>query len=152
SSVLPGFVFSENKSSWAAVKGFPNNVELEVAATYASSGNVDIDSVADSRGATIHVHYSLSSLPSTGYRPRVADDRVGYFLPAVKDWSQKGDDDRFVRYINRWDLQKADPDASLSPPKKKIMFWLEKTIPFVYRKPIQEGIEEWNKAFEKVGF
>ena len=70
----------------------------------------------------------------------------------VKDCSQKGDDDRFVRYINRWDLQKADPAADLSPPKKPIIFWLEKTIPFNYRKPIRDGILEWNKAFEKAGF
>jgi hypothetical protein len=154
SVVLPGFVFSENKSSWAAgfPKGFPNNIELEVAATYSSSGKVDIDSVADSRGATINVHYSISALPETGYKPRLADDRVGYFLTVLKDWSYKGDDDRFVRYINRWDLQKADPEAKLSPPKKPITFWLEKTIPYAYRKPIREGIEEWNKAFEKAGF
>jgi hypothetical protein len=154
SSVLPGFAFSENKSTWATgfPKGFPNNVELEVAATYASSGRENIDSVADSRGATINVHYSISAVPQTGYQPRMADDRVGYFLTVVKDWSQKGSDDRFVRYINRWDLQKADPKADLSPPKKAITFYLEKTIPFAYRKPIREGIEEWNKAFEKAGF
>ncbi len=152
SSVLPGFSFSENKSTWAAVKGFPNNIELEVAATYASSGMQDIDSIADSRGATINVHYSISAVPQTGYQPRLADDRVGYFLTVVKDWSRKSDDDRFVRYITRWDLQKADSTAELSPPKKPIIFYLEKTIPFIYRKPIREGIAEWNKAFEKAGF
>ena len=116
--MLPGFSSRENKSTWAAVKGFQDNVELEVAATYASSGTQDIDSVADSRGATINVHYSISLLPQTGYQPRLADDRVGYFLTVVKDFSQKGDDDRFVRYINRWDLQKADPSAELSPPEE----------------------------------
>lgn len=152
SAVLPGFSFSENKSAWAAVKGFPNNIELEVAATYASSGTQDIDSIADSRGATINVHYSISAIPQTGYQPRLADDRVGYFLTVVKDWSRKGEDDRFVRYITRWDLQKADSSAELSPPKKPIIFYLEKTIPFAYRKPIREGIAEWNKAFEKAGF
>ncbi len=57
-----------------------------------------------------------------------------------------------MRYINRWDLRKADPSAELSPPVKPIIFWLEKTIPFVYRKPIRDGILEWNKAFEKAGF
>lgn len=152
SLVLPGFSFSENKSTWAAHKGFPNNIELEVAATYSSSGMQSFDSVADSRGATINVHYSISAIPQTGYQPRLADDRVGYFLTAVKDWSRKNDDDRFVRYINRWDLQKAESSADLSPPKKPIIFYLEKTIPFVYRKPIREGIAEWNKAFEKAGF
>ena len=152
SSFLPGFSFSESKSVWARIKGFKDNMELEVAATYASSGSQDIDSVADSRGATINVHYSISLLPNTGYQPRLADDRVGYFLTVVKDYSRKGADDRFVRYINRWDLRKADPSAEMSPPTKPIIFWLEKTIPFVYRKPIRDGILEWNKAFEKAGF
>ena len=152
SAVLPGFVFSENKSTWADITDLKDNVELEVAATYSSSGMIDIDSIADSRGAGINVHYSISLLPQTGYQPRLADDRVGYFLTVVKDWTHKGDEDRFIRYINRWDLQKADSAAEMSPPKKPIIFWLEKTIPYVYRKPIREGIVEWNKAFEKAGF
>ncbi len=41
---------------------------------------------------------------------------------------------------------------TVSPPKKPIIFWLEKTVPFKYRKPIRDGIAEWNKAFEKAGF
>jgi hypothetical protein len=152
SMMLPGFAFSESKSQWAAVKGFKDNLELEVAATYASGGMLNFDSVADSRGATINVHYSISLLPQTGYQPRMADDRVGYFLTVLKDYSRKTNDDRFVRYINRWDLRKADPSAELSPPAKPIIFWLEKTIPYAYRKPIRDGILEWNKAFEKAGF
>src|SRR2546423_13494584 len=35
--VLPGFSFAQTKSSWAEVKAFDENMELEVAATYASS-------------------------------------------------------------------------------------------------------------------
>ncbi|HEX3658752.1 MAG TPA: zinc-dependent metalloprotease [Pirellulales bacterium] len=152
SQVLPGFSFSSSKSSWAAVKGFKDNVELEVAATYASSGTQSLDTVPDSRGVSINVHYSISQLPDNGYVSRMADDRVGYFVTAIKDYSKKGDEDRFVRYINRWDLQKADPAAELSPPKKPIVFWLEKTIPFAYRGAIRDGILEWNKAFEQAGY
>jgi hypothetical protein len=152
STVLPGFTFSQEKSSWAAVKGFSDNVEIEVAATYTSSGTATIDSVADTRGATIHVHYSISRLPETGYRPRPADDRVGYFLTALMDYSKDDGYDRFVRYVNRWDLQKAEPSAKLSPPKDPIVFWIEKTVPFRYRKAIREGILQWNRAFEKAGF
>lgn len=152
SHVLPGFAFSSSKSSWAAVKGFKDNVELEVAATYASSGTIELDTVPDSRGVSINIHYSISLLPETGYSPRQADDRVGYFLTAVKDFSKKGDQDRFERYINRWDLQKADPSAEISPPKKPIIFWIERTVPYQYRAAIRDGILEWNKAFEKAGF
>jgi len=152
SSYLPGFSFSSTKSTYASIKGFKDNVEIQVAATYASSGRVSIESVADSRGATINIHYSISKLPKTGYQPRQADPRVGYFLTVVKDYSKKTSRDQFVRYVNRWDLQKADAAAKLSPPKKPVIFWIEKTAPYKYRKPIREGIEEWNKAFEKAGF
>ncbi len=152
SRVLPGFGFSASKSTFAEIKGFEKNTEIQVAATYASSGNVDIDSVADSRGVTINVHYSISKIPTNGYTPRLADDRIGYFLTVVKDYSKNSKDENFVRYVNRWNLQKADPKADLSPPKEPIVFWLENTIPYKYRKPIREGIEEWNKAFEQAGF
>jgi hypothetical protein len=49
-------------------------------------------------------------------------------------------------------LQKADPSAKLSPPKKPIIFWISKTTPYRYRKAVRDGILEWNKAFEKIGF
>ncbi|MEM1304073.1 MAG: zinc-dependent metalloprotease, partial [Planctomycetota bacterium] len=152
SMVLPGFTFSKSRSTWADVKGFDENLEIQVAATYASSGRMSIDSVPDTRGATINVHYSISRLPKTSYKPRIADDRVGYFLTVLKDFSKEQQEDKFVRYINRWDLRKADPKADKSPPKEPIVFWLEKTIPYKYRKPIRDGIAEWNKAFEKAGF
>jgi len=152
STRLPGFSFARDRSTWARVKGFPDNVELEVAATYGSNGAQNIDTVPDSRGATITVHYSLSLLPQNSYRPRLADDRIGYFVTALKDFSQKVDEERFVRYVNRWHLEKADPTAAVSPPKKPIVFWIEKTVPFRYRQPIREGIEAWNESFEKAGF
>lgn len=149
---LPGFGFAGDRSTWASIKGFENNIELEVAATYASGGQLEIDTVPDSRGVTINVHYSISKIPQTSYQPRVADDRVGYFLTVVKDFSSKADRDQFIRYINRWDLQKADTNLKVSPPVKPIEFWIEKTVPFKYEKAIYDGIYEWNKAFENAGF
>lgn len=149
---LPGFSFARDRSNWGRVKAFPDNVELEVAATYGSSGSTTIDTVPDSRGVTVNIRYSISLLPQNSYTPRLADDRVGYFVTALKDFSQQVDEDRFVRYINRWQLEKADPKAAISPPKKPIVFWIEKTVPFRYRPAIRRGIESWNEAFEKAGF
>lgn len=152
SQALPGFGFAGDRSTFASVKGFEQNVEIEVAATYASSGTQEIDTVPDSRGVSINVHYSISKIPQTNYQPRLADDRVGYFLTAVKDFSSKGDREQFIRYINRWDLQKSDASAKISPPVKPVKFWIEKTVPFKYEKAIYDGIYEWNKAFESAGF
>lgn len=152
SSQLSGFAFAKDRSTWASAKAFEDNVELEVAATYASSGKTEFDTVPDSRAATLNLHYSLSLLPQTDYQPRLADPRVGYFVTAIKDFSQEANDDRFVRYINRWRLEKADPKEAVSPPKKPLVFWIERTVPYRYRQPIREGIEAWNQAFQKAGF
>jgi hypothetical protein len=57
-----------------------------------------------------------------------------------------------VRRVNRWNLEKKDPKAALSEPKKPIVFWLENTIPVEYRASMTEGVLLWNKAFEKIGF
>jgi hypothetical protein len=98
------------------------------------------------------VHYSISALPSTGYKPRQADDRIGYFLTAVKDFSKDPrDDTRFVRYVNRWHVEKEDPKADVSLAKDPVVFYVEKTVPRKFRRWVHEGILEWNKAFEKIG-
>ena len=142
------FVF--DRSTVGNVKAFKQNVELDINAVYA--GQLDSDTVADPRGMQVTVHYSISQLPQTGYKPRKADDRVGYFLTVAKDFTDNSDDQNFVRYINRWDLQKLDPAAKVSPPKKAITFWMEKTVPVNVRPIVRAGIEEWNKAFDKLGF
>ncbi|HBI44412.1 MAG TPA: hypothetical protein DDY78_16395, partial [Planctomycetales bacterium] len=147
--------FDSSRSVWGKVKAFPRNVELEVAATY--SGGFHDGSVIDSRGATVVIHYGLCQLPEDGYQPRIADDRVGHFLTVVKDFSTDSKDTTFVRYVNRWRLERAEPvdpknPNKLSAPKKKIIFWIEKSVPEEYRAYVREGILEWNKAFEKIGF
>lgn len=151
---LPGFSFARDRSNWEKVKGFTDNVELEIAATYSSANDSDAFGgiVMDGRGLTVNVHYSISLLPDSGYKPRIADERVGYFTAAVKNLNKNPDDGNFVRYITRWNLQKLEPDAEVSLPKKPIVFWLDKNMPYAYRKPVRDGILEWNKAFEKAGF
>ena len=36
--------------------------------------------------------------------------------------------------------------------QKQIVWWVEDTVPHEYRPYVEEGILEWNKAFEKIGF
>lgn len=143
-----------NRSTWHKIKTFENNIELQVEATFSGRyffGFGD-DGVVDPRGITLVIHYSLAKLPDPGYRSRTADHRVGYFLNATKDFGSNDPDTTFVRYVNRWRLEKADPKAKLSPPKKQIVWWVEDTVPHEFRPYVEEGILEWNKAFEKIGF
>ena len=77
---------------------------------------------------------------------------MGHFLSATKDFGINDPDSNFVRYINRWRLEKSDSQAKLSPPKKQIIWYVEDTVPLEYRPYVEDGISEWNKAFEKIGF
>jgi len=135
------------------VKTFPLNVELESIYNFIGSGGF-LESLADSRAFTLRIRYSLSQLPDrNNYRPRLADNRVGYFITAYKDLSSNyRRQDAFVRYINRWQLEKKDPQAELSPPQQPIVFWIENTVPKQYRDTIRDGVLMWNRAFEKIGF
>jgi Met-zincin/Domain of unknown function (DUF5117) len=146
----PPFHFVPDRSTWAKIKVFKDNAELRVAAVY--SGMQNLQTVIDPRGVQIQVHYGISRLTATDYKPRKADDRVGYFLTVRKNFSDKEDDQHFVRYINRWNLKKESPESAVSAPVKPIVFYIEKTVPKNLRPWVAEGILEWNKAFEKLGF
>ena len=145
--------FDKNNSSVGAVKAFPENVLIDVWLHY-TSGNPKTRSTTlpDERSIPIVVKYELSGLKDTGYKPRLADDRVGYFLNVQQDFTSDHASSPYVRYIHRWQLEKSDPAASLSPPKQPIVFWLENTVPLEYREWMTEGVLLWNKAFEKIGF
>jgi hypothetical protein len=145
------------RSTWAKVKAFPKNLEIEVSAVFSmprmySFFFFDNDAVPDPRGMQVVIHYGLSMLPVTTYKPRLADDRVGHFLSVVKDFTRDVHETPSTRYVTRWNLEKEKPAAEKSPPKQPIIFWIERTIPREYRQHVRDGILEWNKAFERVGF
>ena len=147
-----------NRSRWFKIRAYPNNVEIQVEATFSGGfGRYRYffggsSPIIDSRGITMVIHYSLCKAPDPGYHTRTADYRVGHFLNAVTDYGNPDPDTDVKRMINRWRLEKADPKAKLSPPKKQIVWWIEDNVPVEYRPYVQQGILEWNKAFEKIGY
>ncbi|MCL1472739.1 zinc-dependent metalloprotease [Argonema antarcticum] len=145
------------KSYFGNAKVFPLNMEIESVYGFSlineNRNHTSLPTLPDRRSLTIRTHYSFSELPeNNGYNPRLADDRVGYYTTVFQDFSNLNSNSRFVRYINRWHLEKQDPNAALSLPKKPIVFWIENTVPLEYRDAIKEGVLMWNKAFEKAGF
>ncbi|WP_231612659.1 zinc-dependent metalloprotease [Novipirellula galeiformis] len=123
-----------------SAKVFPENVEIAF-------------EIVGGAGKLQTIHYSFSEVPSSknGFKPRKADERIGYFTTSFSDLSLYEDDDTRVRYINRWNLEKRDSKLKLSPPKEPIRFYVEHTAPVRYRRWIKNGVDYWNKAFEKVG-
>lgn len=120
-------------------KAFPANVELAFELPMRD-------------GVLKTLHYSISEIaPNPAYKPRLADERVGHFTTAFTDLGKYQAQESKVRYINRWHLEKADPNLTVSPPKNPIVFYIEHTTPIRYRRWVREGVLMWNKAFEKVG-
>jgi hypothetical protein len=155
--LLQDYDLDRNSSYLGDIKVFPANVEIQTTLGFLSSGeqvsDASLVSLPSDQGFKLGVYYSLSVLPNhPSFRPRQADQRVGYFTTAYRQSPLKGASDGIVRYINRWHLEKKYPQAAFSPPLKPLVFWLENTIPLDYRQPIREGVEWWNEAFERIGF
>jgi len=128
-----------NLTAIKEAKAFPENIELSF------EGPV-------SNGTMKTFHYSISKIEGTpGFKPREADERVGYFTTSYRDLGKFDRRDVDKRLINHWNLEKADPKLKLSPPKQPIVFYVEHTVPVRYRRFIRQGIEYWNDAFRQVG-
>jgi len=142
------------KGHFEYIKNFPENTEIDTRLTYMPGDRrgLSIPSVPDNRYLELGVHFSIHLLPENPMKPRLSDDRVGYFLTSYKDFSRDTDESFFVHYINRWRLEKKDPNAAMSDPVKPITFYVDETVPKEYRRYVAEGIELWQRAFEKAGF
>jgi hypothetical protein len=149
------YQLDKDGSAVSLVRGFPGNLDFETVLHFKTpevNTKKPVVYAADPRSLLVRFHYSISRLPQTGYRPRLADDRVGHFLAMVDDYSGDRDDQPTVRYVTRWQLEKTDPSAAVSEPKQPIVFYLENTIPREYRDAVRRGVLNWNPVFEAIGF
>jgi len=159
-----GYAFDGRNSAIVTARGKPDQVVFDVSAHYATQGIAQAmpgapgpaptipSALPDARSLFIGLHYSLAKLPEQPMRPRKSDPRIGYFDTVVSDFSDDLARTPRVHHINRWRLEKQDPNAALSEPVKPITFWLDRTIPLKYRDAIAKGILAWNDAFERIGF
>ena len=142
----------DKRSSLQSLHLFGTNLEADVRLTFQTPRNLGLETLSDYRSIPVGVHYSLRELPAAPMRPRLADDRVGYFISAMKDFSRDTAESYFVRYVNRWRLEKRNPGAALSEPVEPITYYIDRTVPVEWRPYVRAGILEWNRAFEDAGF
>ena len=81
-------------------------------------------------------------------RPRRLLHRVVPGLSATSPITRS----RTSSYITRWRLEKKDPSAEISEPKKPIVFYIGREVPEKFKDAIKKGVELWQPAFEKAGF
>ena len=145
--------FDKGKSKILEINNYPKNTNLKTEYVFKNPNvlNSGSEAVTDGRYVSIQLFHSLMSMPDEGYEPRYDDPRVGYFLNYVNDMTETGTTN-YRDMINRWRLEKKNPDQDLSEPVKPITWWIENSTPMEWRETIRDGVLEWNKSFEKAGF
>ena len=141
---------------------FPENINVEATLTFTSGaggagaggGGGRAVGGAGMRGpsGTVLVHHSLMKLPERPMMSRRFDERIGFNTMNVVDFGT--DEHRSVRerIINRYRLDKKDPNAAVSEPVKPIVFYVDPGTPSKWVRYVKEGIESWQPAFEAAGF
>ncbi len=130
---------------------FPLNTEVEALLTFATDSESDLNQ-PDPHTLSIREHHSFVAQPASGYEPREQDPRVGFNSVSFQDFSQPYDRPLTRYLVNRWRLEKKDPNAALSEPVKPIVFYLDRAIPEPVRSAARTGALWWNAAFEQAGF
>ena len=160
---LGATAFDASRSYIDHISAFPENIEVEAAATYTRTGNAS--AAAGGRGggglgvtamrgnsATVVLHHSMVRLPEHPMMPRLFDARVGYFTSQQLDYTADDYRARQIRYIARWRLEKKDPNAEISEPVKPIVYYIDSATPQKWAPWLKKGVEDWNEAFAAAGF
>ncbi len=141
------------RSFTESVKSFPLNLEIRQVQTFDAT---DPPSQAETGTLSITTAQSLVLLPKEPMRPRLADERVGWFTLRQVDFGSRQLKAAERELIRRWRLEPSDPAAyargELVTPVKPIVFYLDPGTPTEWRPFIKAGIEEWNEAFEAAGY
>ncbi len=152
-----GYSFDARNSSIEKAYGTEEESSLLVLAHYANGkgGNPAKESafenLPDPRSLFLGLQYSFAELPSPMHA-RPADPRIGHFTTEIWDFTNDLKYTARKHYVTRWRLEKKDPAAAVSEPVKPITFWIDRNVPKRYRPVVRDGILEWNKAFERIGF
>lgn len=136
------------------VKTYPINTEVQTLRTYAvSSGKYP---ASQSGKVTLKLNTSMVLLPKTPMRPRLADNRVGYFQNAFTIFSDTQQKTEAESLIHRYRLEPKDPARYAkglpTEPKHPIVYYIDPATPAKWIPYLKAGVEDWNVAFEAAGF
>ncbi len=131
-----------NRSFIHRAAAFPENVVVEGTQTGASQQGVN----------TVVGLWSIIKLPEHPMMPRLYDQRVGFFSVQRLDFGTNEHRAVQRRYINRWRLEKKNPNAAISEPIKPIVYYIDPNTPDQWKPFVRAGIEAWQVAFEAAGF
>lgn len=153
--------FQKSNSHLGDIKAFDDNVTVKSYLSYTTtvtySNGPIMGKIEDKRAFTALVTRTLLLLPEEPMRPRIADPRMNIFVTGKARFSANMNRGTLpVYYARHWRVEPKDVEAykrgELVEPVKPIVFYLDDNLPEAWKPYAKEGIEEWNHAFEKIGF
>lgn len=141
-----------DKSYVEYIHTYPKNIEFGAIKTYSAGLNPTASSY------TVALNSSWVLLDVKPMRPRIADERVGYFSTSFKDFDANPQGVQTTTYIKRWKLEPKPEDVEkykrgeLVEPAKQIVFYIDPVTPKKWVPYLMAGINDWQKAFEAAGF
>lgn len=155
--------FQKDKSFVNFVKSFPTNIEINTTKTYnRSAGEASPIPGAPkpevSGNYTVEVNSSIILLPENKMQARYFDPRIGYFTVGYTDFDENPQGVERVSLVKRWRLEPKAKDlekykrGELVEPEKPIVFYIDPLTPKKWIPYLIQGVNDWQKAFEKAGF
>ncbi len=155
--------FQKDKSFVNFVKSFPTNIEINTTKTYnRSAGEASPIPGAPkpevSGNYTVEVNSSIILLPENKMQARYFDPRVGYFTVGYTDFDENPQGVERVSLVKRWRLEPKAKDlekykrGELVEPEKPIVFYIDPLTPKKWIPYLIQGVNDWQKSFEKAGF
>lgn len=145
--------FDPARSYVSSVRSFPINIEVRQVQTFDAAAPP-----SDPSGSTIslEVRQSMILLPRVPMRPRIFDERVGFFTVDRVNYGLDEQKAATETFITRWRLEPKDPAAyargELVEPVKPITYYIDPATPAKWRPYVKAGVEAWKPVFEKAGF
>jgi len=143
----------EDRTYLTGVESFPKNTDVEVILTYNAQ---DPPSSEQTGTISVEMNHSMVLLPQDPMRPRLCDQRVGYFNVEGINYSSEEQRAAEECFVTRWRLEPSDPEAyqngELVEPKEPITYYVDPATPEKWKEFVAQGIEDWQEAFRAAGF
>ncbi|MEG0796842.1 MAG: zinc-dependent metalloprotease [Odoribacter sp.] len=148
--------FQKENSQILNIKAFADNISVQSSLTYSVSVKDQKSYSIYQRPFTAVMTRSLIFLPVQNMRPRIADPRMNIFYKKKSAFDNEGNGMRNVYYTQKWRIEPNDvgkyKTGELIEPQKPVIFYVDNAFPPLWKKYIKQGIEQWNVAFEQIGF
>lgn len=151
-----------DKSYTVDIKTYPINTEIKTVKTYSKSPAPSpipgMMPAGPGGNATFELNTSLVILPKVPMKPRYYDDRVAYFTTEYTDFDADPQGVKDISVVTRWRLEPKPEDVEkmkrgeLVEPIKPIIYYIDPTTPAKWVPYLIQGVNDWQKAFEKAGF